>query len=34
MRSYHDLDYIESVHKGQKLCDISSPTRALTEEMS
>ncbi len=27
--NYRDLDYIESVHKGQKLCEISTPTKGI-----
>jgi hypothetical protein len=27
--NYRDLDYIESVHKGQKLCEISPPTKGI-----
>lgn len=27
--NYRDLDYIESVHKGQKLCEISLPTKGV-----
>lgn len=27
--NYRDLDYIESVHKGQKLCEMSEPTKGI-----
>ena len=27
--NYRDLDYIESVHKGQKLCEFSEPTKGI-----
>lgn len=27
--NYRDLDYIESVHKGQKLCEMSQPTKGI-----
>lgn len=31
--NYRDLDYIENVHKGQKLCEITQPTPELTVKM-